>query len=219
MFGQGKYMKGIFFDFDGTLVQSLESMFHVYSLFLSRRGEQASKIEFEKLNGPPLIEVVRCLKEWRNLPESNQSLLAEYNDLIDESYINSPPSAGAIKLIHEAVKHSYRLVIVTSNKRSRVEAWLALNGLKDTFYLIIDGEDVRNGKPHPEPYLLALEKSRLCAGNVTAVEDSIQGATSALQAGLVTYLLTETPDIQKEKNDFKCIRSLSDLTISLFSEK
>ena len=75
MFGQGKYMKGIFFDFDGTLVQSLESMFHVYSLFLSRRGEQASKIEFEKLNGPPLIEIVRCLKEWRNLPESNQSML------------------------------------------------------------------------------------------------------------------------------------------------
>ncbi|QWL62492.1 HAD-IA family hydrolase [Aeromonas jandaei] len=212
-------MKGIFFDFDGTLVQSLESMFHVYYLFLSRRGEQASKIEFEKLNGPPLIEVVRCLKEWRNLPESNQSLLAEYNDLIDESYLNSPPSAGAIKLIHEAVKHSYRLVIVTSNKRSRVEAWLALNGLKDTFYLIIDGEDVRNGKPHPEPYLLALEKSRLCAGNVIAVEDSIQGATSALQAGLVTYLLTETLDIPQEKNDLKCIRSLSDLTISLFSNK
>ncbi|MGL5143632.1 MAG: HAD hydrolase-like protein, partial [Acinetobacter junii] len=73
-------MKGIFFDFDGTLVQNLESMFHVYSLFLSRRGEPASKIEFEKLNGPPLIEVVRCLKEWRNLPESNQLLLAEYND-------------------------------------------------------------------------------------------------------------------------------------------
>lgn len=219
MFGQGKYMKGIFFDFDGTLVQSLESMFHVYSLFLSRRGEQASKLEFEKLNGPPLIEVVRCLKEWRNLPESNQSLLAEYNDLIDESYINSPPSAGAIKLIHEAVKHSYRLVIVTSNKRSRVEAWLALNGLKDTFYLIIDGEDVRNGKPHPEPYLLALKKSRLSPGNVVAVEDSIQGATSALQAGLVTYLLTDTLDIPQEKNDFKCIRSLSDLTISLFSEK
>ncbi|WP_197077980.1 HAD family hydrolase [Aeromonas sp. L_1B5_3] len=212
-------MKGIFFDFDGTLVQSLESMFHVYSLFLSRRGELASKIEFEKLNGPPLIEIVRCLKEWLNLPESNQSLLAEYNDLIDESYLNSPPSVGAIKLIHEAVKHSYRLVIVTSNKRSRVEAWLALNGLKDTFYLIIDGEDVRNGKPHPEPYLLALEKSRLCAGNVIAVEDSIPGATSALQAGLVTYLLTETPDIPQEKNDFKCIRSLSDLTTLLFSGK
>lgn len=219
MFGQGKCMKGIFFDFDGTLVQSLESMFHVYSLFLSRRGEQASQIEFEKLNGPPLIEVVRCLKEWHNLPESNQSLLAEYNDLIDESYINSPPSVGAIKLIHEAVKHSYRLVIVTSNKRSRVEEWLALNGLKDTFYLIIDGEDVRNGKPHPEPYLLALKKSRLSPGNVVAVEDSIQGATSALQAGLVTYLLTETLDIPQEKNDFKCIRSLSDLIISLFSER
>ena len=219
MFCQGKCMKGIFFDFDGTLVQSLESMFHVYSLFLSRRGEPASKIEFEKLNGPPLIEVVRCLKEWRNLPESNQLLLAEYNDLIDESYINSPPSVGAIKLIHEAVKHSYRLVIVTSNKRSRVEAWLALNGLTDTFYLIIDGEDVRNGKPHPEPYLLALKKSRLCPSNVVAVEDSIQGATSALQAGLVTYLLTDTLDIPQEKNDFKYIRSLSDLTISLFSEK
>lgn len=215
----GKFMKGIFFDFDGTLVQSLESMFNIYSLFLSRRNIQASIIEFEKLNGPPLIEVVRCLKEWHHLPESNQSLLAEYNLLIDEVYINSPPSVGGVNLIHEAVKHSYHLVIVTSNKRSRVEAWLDFNDLQDSFDLIVDGDDVNIGKPHPEPYLIALKKSRLCPSDVVAVEDSIQGATSALQAGLITYLLTDTLDLQQETKDgFKYIRSLSELTVSLFGD-
>lgn len=212
-------MKGIFFDFDGTLVQSLESMFHIYSLFLSRRNIQASTVEFEKLNGPPLTEVVRCLKDWHHLPESNQSLLAEYNLLIDEMYINSPPSIGMVELIHEAVKHSCRLVIVTSNKRSRVEAWLDINDMKDTFDLIVDGEDVNIGKPHPDPYLLALKKSRLYPRDVVAVEDSIQGATSSFQAGIMTYLLTDVPSCQQEKKgDFKYVCSLAELKVSLFGD-
>ena len=122
-------------------------------------------------------------------------------------------------MLFRSVKHSCRLVIVTSNKRSRVEAWLDINDMKDTFDLIVDGEDVNIGKPHPDPYLLALKKSRLYPRDVVAVEDSIQGATSSLQAGIMTYLLTDVPSCQQEKKgDFKYVCSLAELKVSLFGD-
>jgi HAD superfamily hydrolase (TIGR01509 family) len=53
----------------------------------------------------------------------------------------------------------------------------------DTFRVVITGDTVARGKPHPEPYLAAARDLDVLAGECLAIEDSDTGATSAASAG------------------------------------
>jgi beta-phosphoglucomutase-like phosphatase (HAD superfamily) len=52
-----------------------------------------------------------------------------------------------------------------------------------TFEVVVTGDAVDHGKPHPEPYLMAARRLDVLAGECLAVEDSQTGATSAAAAG------------------------------------
>jgi beta-phosphoglucomutase-like phosphatase (HAD superfamily) len=53
----------------------------------------------------------------------------------------------------------------------------------DCFDVIVAGDDVRQGKPHPEPYLKAAELLGVKAEDCVAFEDSLTGLRSAEAAG------------------------------------
>ena len=53
--------------------------------------------------------------------------------------------------------------------------------------------DVKQGKPHPEPYLTALEKSGLKANQVVVIENAPLGIESAVAAGLFTIAINTGP--------------------------
>jgi beta-phosphoglucomutase-like phosphatase (HAD superfamily) len=53
----------------------------------------------------------------------------------------------------------------------------------DCFDVIVAGDDVRQGKPHPEPYLRAAELLGVKAEDCVAFEDSLTGLRSAEAAG------------------------------------
>jgi beta-phosphoglucomutase-like phosphatase (HAD superfamily) len=48
---------------------------------------------------------------------------------------------------------------------------------------VVVGDDVANGKPHPEPYLLAARRLGVDPARCLAIEDSPTGVASALAAG------------------------------------
>src|SRR4029077_14095122 len=64
---------------------------------------------------------------------------------------------GVIELIGN-LRGRVRLAIVSGTWRENVEAVLATPSLAGEFELIVGKEDVKEGKPHPEAYLLALHK-------------------------------------------------------------
>jgi beta-phosphoglucomutase-like phosphatase (HAD superfamily) len=71
--------------------------------------------------------------------------------------------------------------LVTSSQRRFVDAVLARTGLR--FPVVVCGSDVTQGKPDPEPYLLATERLGVPPGQCLVLEDSITGVTAAEAAG------------------------------------
>ena len=63
-------------------------------------------------------------------------------------------------------------------------------GWRDFFPLIVTRDDVQHAKPHPEPYLTALERLNLSAAECLALEDSPTGIRSAHDAGLTVLAVT-----------------------------
>ena len=183
--------RGLFIDLDGTLADSLSVMRLVYGRFLGHFGKSASDDEFERLNGPPLAEVVADLSRTHSITRPAASLLEIYWGFIDDAYRDVRPRAGAADLLRTARSRGARVGVVTSSATGLTRRWLQGVGLEELVDVIVGGDAVRRGKPDPEPYAHAMERTGCAAADSLAVEDSVTGARSAVAAGLPTVLLSE----------------------------
>ena len=178
-------LKGVLFDLDGTLIDSLPLLRQAYFHFLGEFGVQGSEAEFAALIGPPLPEIVARLCQTHSLKGEPQELLQRYTmDLATHYLAEAQLMPYARELIEWLAKHDVVLALVTSSPQAFAEAVLSRHGLLPYFKTVIGGDSVNQGKPHPECYLKGLETLGLAATMAIAVEDSLAGITAAAQAGL-----------------------------------
>lgn len=76
-----------------------------------------------------------------------------------------------------------------------------------TFDAVVTGDQVTNGKPHPEPYLLAAERLGADVTRTVALEDSIPGVTSAAASGAWTIGVPANQEIPPSA-DYAVVRTL-----------
>jgi beta-phosphoglucomutase-like phosphatase (HAD superfamily) len=179
--------RGIFFDLDGTLADSLGVMRDVFDRFAAAYDAPASDEVFASVNGPPLPMVVAKLKRSWSLPHGLDELLARYTALIDHAFTDVASTPGAGETLEAAFRNGWAVGIVTSNTAARTRAWLARTRLANFVDIMVGGDEVVLGKPEPEPYRIALVRSGCARELSIAVEDSLSGAKSSLGAGIRTY--------------------------------
>ncbi len=74
--------------------------------------------------------------------------------------------------------------IVTGSPHKAVLHVLHSLGIESLINLIVSGDDVKKGKPDPEPYLLAAEKLGVSSEECLVLEDSVNGVKAARTAGM-----------------------------------
>jgi HAD superfamily hydrolase (TIGR01509 family) len=185
--------RGLFVDLDGTLADTMNACRVAYEQFLSHFGATGSATEFDSLNGPPLREVVSRLRAARALPGSDDELLSLYESQLRDAHLSALPADGAGELLDTARQYGYCVAIVTSAPRDFAATWLARANLASMIEFVVSGDDVRHGKPDPEPYCRALAAARCLAAESLAVEDSVPGVTAALAADLPTFMIGGAP--------------------------
>src|SRR5262245_23790308 len=123
---------------------------------------------------------------------------------------------GAAHAVKAAAGY-FPLAIASGARRDEILHILRQGGLEGCFSAIVAAEDVRFGKPHPEPFSRAHEKLRerdasLKTSECVAIEDSIGGIQSAHQAGMRCLAVAHSygPDRLREANPEWIIDSLAD---------
>ncbi|SCA57869.1 HAD-superfamily hydrolase subfamily IA, variant 3 [Candidatus Terasakiella magnetica] len=182
--------RGLFLDLDGTLCDSVTGLKKAYLGFLDTFGVRGTDQEFQSLNGPPLLEVVKTLKHTHQLPGELPDLYDYYVEKTVIAHASSQPARGAKTVLEKAKEKDYLIALVTSSKQDQAEHWLEQFNLSGYFSCVIGGDMVAKGKPDPLPYTTALEKLSVEAAHSYAVEDSEQGASAALKAEIPTYLIS-----------------------------
>lgn len=180
---------GLFLDLDGTLADSLPLLRKAYHSFLEQHGKRGSEDEFQRINGPPLPQIVQLLKESHGLPENTGDLLACYMELLAVAREQTRPAEGSNHVLESFKSEGWTIAVVTSSFHAPTQQWLRRFDLDRHIDLIVGGDDVSRGKPNPEPYLLALQRTGGLKEYTLAVEDSLQGATAACAAGIPVILL------------------------------
>jgi HAD superfamily hydrolase (TIGR01509 family) len=103
-----------------------------------------------------------------------------------------------------------KIGIVTSNYRQVVNAWIRSSNIANLIDFTVCSEDVEVGKPNPEPYLRAIEISGFDRSTTIAIEDSLAGLESAIQAGLTVFHLSVL-DGPRSIHEAEMVASLFDM--------
>ena len=108
--------------------------------------------------------------------------------------------------------NKYKMGIVTSSRRDHFNIIHKRSKLLKYFQFIVANDEFLNSKPHPDPYLIGLNKSGFTAKECLAIEDSERGMRSAKNANLDCWVI---PNKLTEKSDFKdadkILNSINDL--------
>ena len=93
---------------------------------------------------------------------------------------------GVIRLMNELAELNIEQIIVTTSGRESLEPFLNSNlySYLDFFSNIITFEDVKNHKPAPDAYNMAVDLSNKANKNCIVIEDSIIGVKAAKAANL-----------------------------------
>jgi len=99
----------------------------------------------------------------------------------------SAPLPGAVELVRELQRAGVPMAIASSSIAPWVEACLEQIGLIDAFPLLVTGDQVANGKPHPEIYTLAATRLAIDPREALVFEDAPAGILSARAAGMTCW--------------------------------
>lgn len=193
----------ILFDFDGTLVPSLDLWLTSFQYAVSQYGREISAqtiIDRFYYRDPAEVCAEFDLRE----PDRFQ---AHVHDGLTKAYERVEVFEGAREVIGRTRSLGWKVGLVTSSPRKQVAAALARLGLADAFDTIVTGDDITNFKPHPEPVTLALTRLDARPDGALFVGDYLFDIQAGKAAGTRTALFL--PDRHRRFYDFDMLRAAS----------
>ncbi len=179
-------IEGMLFDLDGTLVDTLNLHILAFKDILKEYDIKIKDGELEKLMGRTPQDIFRIY-----LPELSDSELWQLSIRKEEylySLVESPSeiivNQGVRSLLHELGEKNIKRVVISSSHRSLVNRLLSNVNLTEFFETMVCGDDVKKGKPDPEPFSKGADRTGLSSAKIIAIGDSIYDFLSASSAGL-----------------------------------
>lgn len=188
----GQVAKAWIFDLDGTLVRT-QSEFHApaEAKVLADHGIIVRPEDIsERFSGVHTLEVFRQLA-----PDCDaQELLAEKWRHMKEMALAKPirPVDCAPQLIHRLSSKNIPMAIASASPRAWIRSCLLNIHVTPYFECIASVDEVAQGKPAPDVFLLAASRIGVDPSNCVAVEDGSAGVYAALAAGMQTFWLTKS---------------------------
>lgn len=202
-------LKAILWDNDGVLVDTEAVYFQACRESLERLGVHLSEDSFiarflgesegfsrvAAEHGIAAAALARA-RSWRN---------ARYAELLRAGVPIIDGASEVLRQLHGTV----RMGIVTSARREHFEIIHAGGGLLDCIDFTLVREDYGRAKPDPEPYLTAMHRNGLSAGECVVIEDSERGLRAALAAGLRCVVIPQ--GLTRGLEFMGALRQLSDI--------
>ncbi|WP_291530766.1 HAD family hydrolase [Bacteroides sp. UBA939] len=190
-------LKAVLFDMDGVLFNSMPYHADAWHKVMEHHGLHLSREEaylHEGRTGASTINIVYQRQYGKDAtPEMIQSIYAEKS-----AEFNTHPEperiSGAWEVLQKIKAEGLTPMVVTGSGQHSLLDRLSHN-FPGIFHrnLMVTAFDVKYGKPHPEPYLMALQKGRLQPNEAIVIENAPLGVQAGAAAGLFTVAVNTGP--------------------------
>ncbi len=179
------------FDMDGVLVDSTPAVARAWGKWATTHGFDPMETT-KRAHGRPSIATMREL-----LPNASEQALLEHDLWMQCEEIADVVDVVALPGAHQLLSTlpARQFAVVTSAVRSLADVRLGAAGLLKFALNMVTADQIRHGKPDPEPYFKGAAKLHLRPQDCVVIEDAPSGVRSGKAAGArVIALRTTTPD-------------------------
>ncbi len=192
--------QAVVFDLDGLMFNTEELYQDVGSQMLRRRGKRFDAELLDAMMGRPAASALQLMIDYYALESTVAELAAEtdaiFAALLETRLEQMPGLAQLLAALERAVVPK---AIATSSGPEFAQKVLGAFALAPRFEFILTCDDVRQGKPHPEIYLLAARRFGVAPVELLVLEDSQNGCRSAVAAGAIVVAVPAGPS---RRHDF-----------------
>jgi HAD superfamily hydrolase (TIGR01509 family) len=209
--------KYVLFDHDGVLVDTEPWYFTAGQRALAELGMTLDREQY-------LQDMSLGLGTWTQakaagIDEQTIGRQRAVRDAYYQEYLRTEAIEieGVVDVLAELSKY-VRMAIVTTAKRVDFELIHEKRQIRPFMDFVLVREDYERAKPHPEPYLAALERFDATPDEALVVEDSSRGLSSAVAAGIdcvvVDNAFTRGQDLSAARYRITSLGELRDLIIT-----
>ena len=187
-------IKAVLFDMDGTV-------FDTEAIYRRCWFRAAKDVGFDedidlflhRVCGLNLTDMTAFVYRTYGADAPFEALWGRWLECVDEEMACGilPFKSGAPEIFDEMKKRGIKIALVTSSGQKTVAQYLQMSGLEGVFDVVLTGESVTHGKPHPEVFLIAAERLGVAPAHCVVVEDSPNGVRAGHAAKMFTVMVPD----------------------------
>ena len=204
----------LIFDLDGTLIDSNGVWVEVDKIFLARRNAPYTKEYYDGVAHTILTNCAIFTKEYLNLSESCEEIIAEWMELTEGQYNDVPLKTGVQAYLDRCREAGHRMVIFTACVPEHCKAAIEHHGLAPYFERIIYAQEMGVDKKSPVIFRKVAEMLQVAPKDCVLFDDSLSACKAAKAAGM-TVVGVHDPFFKDSEPD---MRELCDQYIMGFDQ-
>ncbi|MCR4789475.1 MAG: HAD family phosphatase [Treponemataceae bacterium] len=209
-------IKGLIFDADGTLIDSMKYWMQLTPSFLSQKGKKSNKELERKIFSMSLEEGCILLKKEFSFEESSDQIKKEILAIIDEFYRKVVPLKNGVKeFLEEMKKRNLPMIIATAGNEELIKASLERLNCLNYFERIITCGKLSTDKSSPEIFNHAAQILKLKPEEILVFEDALIPVRTAKNANFKVIAIKDEFSLEDKEE----IQKTADLYVQDFTSK
>ena len=205
----------VIFDLDGVLADSEPWWNQIDAKLLAEYGVSYRGEYHRNVLGVSYQLAVEFYKNAFHISASTEELMRRRGEIATDFFANRVGLFPSAKTTLEQLREmKLPLAVATSSVSASARPLLDRTGIKSLFSVVITGDEVQQGKPHPDIYLRAAKKLGISPEACLVIEDSLAGIAAGKAANMRVAAIpdrrfVDPQEYEKEAN--YVLRSLSEI--------
>ena len=193
-------LKGLIFDFDGTLFDSMFIWDTAGESYLRSIGREPEANLQKVLKPMSLLQSAQYIREKYDIPLSVEDIMDGVNRTVEGFYFHTvEPKPGVIAFLEELYRKNIKMCIATATDRYQVEAALQRCKMRHFFTEIFTCTEVGSGKDRPDIFRKAMEHLQTNRSTTAVVEDAYHAVRTAKQDGFMVVGVYDSHESRQQE--------------------